>query len=384
MVEELGHVVFEKHRGWHLDFRVRWPGARRTRRIRIATIPGYGKIESEKEALKVLYRIRAEALDRPLHEVLSWYMGQSAPENAFLHRWNHDFLKAKQRQARQGKLSPTRLRELERYEARGYFDFWKASSIHQVNEGQLDDWVAWMRDKFPHLSDKTIRNCLTDAGTFLRYLRRRGAIVRVPDLPTIEVPEYDPRIPTEEDLLRVHDKIPVNARGLFLVRAFMGLRPSEARRLNLSDVRGNVLVLPSTKTKTKRVRRLELHPIVSEWIGVHRSGAKSWEPLFVNPTAQNEDGRWSPAAERRYWIAACNAAGVAPIKPNEGGRHFFGTVFTAEADSFVVKQWLGHGDIRSTERYRKLETVPIARVLMPRSEAKVAQAWPKGTNRPRN
>ncbi len=229
-----------------------------------------------------------------------------------------------------------------------------------------DTWVAWLRDELPHLSDKTIRNCLTDVGTFLRYLRRRGAITRSPALPTVDVPEYDPKIPTEEDLLRVLNEIPESARGLFLIRSFMGLRPSEARRVNVSDVRGNTLVLPSTKTKTRRVRRLELHPILSEWIAEHRCSAKPWEPLFLNPTAQNEDGRWSPAAERRYWLGACKAAGVEPIKPNEGGRHFFGTVFTAEADSFVVKQWMGHGDIRSTERYRKLETIPLARVLRPR------------------
>ncbi len=44
---------------------------------------------------------------------------------------------------------------------------------------------------------------------------------------------------------------------------------------------------------------------------------------------------------------------IAHIKPNEMGRHFFGThaVNDLEADIYPVKEWLGHTDPKTTERY---------------------------------
>ena len=106
--------------------------------------------------------------------------------------------------------------------------------------------------------------------------------------------------------------------------------------------------------KKKKARKLQLHPEVAAWLverrKLDRFGA---EPLFTNPNAQNDEGRWREGRERRVLLKAYKAAGIARIKPNEIGRRFFGThaVNDLEADIYPVKEWLGHTDPKTTERY---------------------------------
>jgi len=40
------------------------------------------------------------------------------------------------------------------------------------------------------------------------------------------------------------------------------------------------------------------------------------EPLFTNPNAYNDEGRWKEGSERRVLVKAYRAAGVTHIKPN--------------------------------------------------------------------
>ena len=54
---------------------------------------------------------------------------------------------------------------------------------------------------------------------------------------------------------------------------------------------------------------------------------------------------WEKSSEGRLLVKAYKAAGIAHnIKPNEMGRHFFGThaVNDLEADIYPLQSWLGH------------------------------------------
>ena len=58
------------------------------------------------------------------------------------------------------------------------------------------------------------------------------------------------------------------------------------------------------------------------------------------------------------------------IKPNEMGRHFFGThaVNDLEADIYPVQSWLGHTAPKTTERYAQMRPISIARILDPKAK----------------
>jgi site-specific recombinase XerD len=84
-------------------------------------------------------------------------------------------------------------------------------------------------------------------------------------------------------------------------------------------------------------------------------------------------------------MRAYKAAGVEHIKPNEFGRHFFGThaVNDLEADVYPVQSWLGHSDTKSTERYARLRAVPISRIFGKIEKAKGASEVPQPGKRPK-
>ncbi len=70
-------------------------------------------------------------------------------------------------------------------------------------------------------------------------------------------------------------------------------------------------MLRSRSAKKKKARKLQLHPEVAAWLverrKLDRFGA---EPLFTNPNAQKNEGRWKEGRERRVLVKAYKAAGI--------------------------------------------------------------------------
>ena len=92
----------------------------------------------------------------------------------------------------------------------------------------------------------------------------------------VRVPEYVPDVPTAAVQERVLEAIPWRLRGVFMARGLMGLRPSEARNVNLSDYwfdpgdeRRDVLTV--RKSKSNRYRLLPVPAPVSAWVRDHHS-----------------------------------------------------------------------------------------------------------------
>ena len=373
-VERLGKIRHIPARGgWCIEFRtVHWPGRAKPRRVFVTSAPDYGRFGSEEEALKSQLRIQARMLDgqRQLHEVLARYINE-VPEDLVMHRWRVDWLPEVRTRHRSGKLSQNRLDEFESYERRGYLTFWETRSIHGIDGRAVRMWLRELEHEKPNLKPKTLRHIVADFGTFTRWMVSEGALEKAPPLPRIDVPAYMPKVPGAGDLARVLAKIPEEIRGLWLARSLAGLRPSEARRLDVSEYRDGVILIPAQKSKTKRPRSLDVRcvaPALDTWIAKHRSSASPAEPLFLNPRGQH-DRRWTETPERRVWVGALEAAEVEHVKPNEGGRHAFITHEIARGtDPYAVKDWAGHTTLATTERYKSVTAVDLARRMRPARE----------------
>lgn len=363
-VEKVGRVVPPMGgRNWHVEFRVRWPGSSQIRRVRITRAPGYGKIESEIEAEKVLNQIRAELLHVPLEKLVSRYV--DVPESRVLFRWNQHFLEEMQRRFDRGRVSEKRVRELKYYEGRGYLEFWRDAPLYSVDDPALERWKVWLEERFRKLSGRSIKHVIADFGTFLRWEKRQGTIVRVPDLPVVQIMQRQKHVPNEVDLAKILDAIPEEERGIFEARSFAGLRMSEARRLVVADYdfeRG-WLNIPPEKSKTRKGRPLDIRTVIPEldaWITRYRKTADRWEPLFVNP--RSEDGNWRPRAERLAWIKALKLCSLEHVRPNEGGRHAFVTNEIARGtDAEAVRDWVGHSSRDMIDAYKHVTPVSLAR-----------------------
>ena len=371
MAETFGSVGYEQARGrWYVDFRsVHFPGSDQPRRIRIFATPWQGKFERKGQAKRALDRIRGKCEDKPLHQVLSEFLDESAPELCVERYWS-DYLEKKAEQCIDGDLATKRLAELRSYGRRGYLKPLLKKSVHSITFAELDDWLRWLRrkrfEKGP-LSDKSIRHVVQDFAGFLRWLKKRGEIAEVPEILTVRIREpYAPRIPSTEAQEAVLETIPEEKRGLFMTRSYMGLRPSEARKCRVSAYRPDTGLLVLTDTKTRRMRALPLDPDVAAWLAKHvdpRDRLQGDPPLFRNPDGIEEDKRWTPSSERRVWLAACEEVGVR-IKPNEGGRHAFAT-HAAErgVPQILLQQFMGHSDPRTTGRYVDLAGAALLDVL---------------------
>jgi integrase len=392
VAEQLGRVAWSKSHGHHVDFRtVRFDPRGEPRRVRILRAD-FGRIESARDAQRVLNRIRGElANGHELETVLARYLDEKLPANLFARRWA-DFCEAKRAKVASGRLAARRVYELERYLERGYFARWAETTVHEIGEPELLDWLEWMRapEGRPLLPDgvanaagprvraplgeKTIKNVLGDLGQFLRWLGRRGIIDHAPRIPTDELvlTPYAPTVPDRETVAKILAAIPLERRGLWIARAYMGLRPSEARRLDVGDLRegGRALQLLGRNVKTRKPRLLPIAPPVASWLAAHRDLAHAFpaEPLFPNPQAPGR--RWRPEAEYDCWTRACADAGVPRVKPNEGTRHFWATDYVERTgDIYGAKAWLDHSDISTTERYARLRSSTLARVVaLPKGE----------------
>jgi integrase/recombinase XerC len=290
-----------------------------------------------------------------------------------------DWLAVKRQQVEAGDLSPRTVKEYERF-ARpgGELEWWEGFGVLEVDYAHLENWSLWMAGRGQ--SAKTRRNVLGAFRSFLGWLKKRGAIAAMPDVPLPRVPEHEPTIISLEAQRAILAEIPEVDRGPYLVAVYMGLRPGEIRALDMGDVRqqedppllvvskamkGSSPDAPIAKTKTNRVRRLPIPPEVLEWLDNHVPPEirDASAPLFPNPRTGR---RWSHWALRENWIKAANKAGV-EVGLYEGTKHSFATdALDRTGNERAVQEYLGHADPRSTRRYARLKEERLLEVVRPR------------------
>ncbi len=369
LVGDLGRIRFQRRkrgRAYYLDFR---PYGRvwSHRGIRIT---------DEATARRVLEAIRSKVAEgRPLDEVIAEYLPTDAKPNR-IPTWIARWLEVKRAETEAGERSPTYLRELERY-ARpgGYFSFFNERSIHELTYGHLEDWsLSMARDQ---LSPKTRQNALGAFRSFLRWLKRREVLLKVPETPAVKVDEYLPRVLSIEDQDRVLREIPDEERGIVLALAHLGIRPGEARALDVADyqdgwltvdkaVKGPGADAPIRGTKTGKGKRLPGSDELREWIERHvdRVGRLSGAPLFVNPRTGK---RFTHYALRDTWRRATEAVGLEGVRLYEGTKHTMATdAIRRGVSEHALQTFLGHADARSTRRYARISEHALIAVLRPR------------------
>ncbi len=230
---------------WFVDFRqIEGVG-----RIRIYSVPGVGRIKDKSMAQDVLGHIQVELRrGRSLEQILAVYLPASA-KPARVEIKLKTWLEAKERQLDAGDLSPTYVRELRRYcKEDGHFSWWAGRSIHEVDFGSLEEWSWWLSDR--GLSPKTRHNVLAGFRSFLSWLHRRGDLPALPtDFPWPKVQEHVPRLLSPEAQDALLAAIPITDRGIFYALFFMGLRPGEARALEVSDYRDGRITINCKSSK---------------------------------------------------------------------------------------------------------------------------------------
>ncbi len=329
--------------------------------------------ESRERAEMLLEDIRADIrAGRTVEQAIAPYLPRKAPETGVKTKWEI-FVNAKAHRRNRRRLSDARLYELRQLPKRGYLDFFDGTSIFEITTALLDAWIDWIGEIRPHIGPTTVHHVVTDFMAMLRWLQKNGDLRHVPEPPELparrkgKVP-----VPNEATLERYIAAIPEDRRGLFLARSYNGLRPSEARRLNVGDYdfERNQIRIRSSKTRAG-VRTLEADWELADWMRRHVSPEARLDrsrPLFKNPSGQG-DRRWKQTSEVSLHQAACRAIGF-QFKPNHAGRHAYGShalrrakQATGAHDLAALQRSLGHTDQRATLHYVDPEGIEVGHLL---------------------
>jgi len=265
----------------------------------------------------------------------------------------------------QGEISPTYLRELRRYATEdGYFGPLFDLPITALDFDVIERWSLGLK-----VRPKTRKNAAGALHAFLRWSLRKKLIPALPEFPRISVDKYAPRTISRDEQARVLAAIPGDRRGVFLALR-LGIRPGEARALDVADFTGTHLLVgkavkgPTSKAPTRgtKNRTASVVPVDAElgdWIREHRHDAIGAAPLFVNPTGRKAGKRWFANSLREEWNRAAKAVGLKGVKCYEGTKHSTATAARREGVPLdQIQAALRHRDRRSTERYAKLAAVP--------------------------
>jgi integrase len=333
---------------------------------RVFSIPDPGgagpiPISDRGTAERILESIRQALLDgKPMARALAPWLAHASPQIRVGPRYAA-WIEHLQERVRTGERSAEYVDKLRRYGLDGgYLDPIRELPVFSVTYGHLEDFD---RELVAHgLAPKTRAHVLGALHTFFRWLKRRGEIDSMPEIPTVTVPEYVPHVLEPADQQRVIGAIPERIRGIYLALAYHGLRPSEAIRLGVSDYDFSTGIIQARRTKNKRSRVIPASGELRAWIErfVDPAGRLTGAPLFANPRGFIADKRWTWDALRDAWKRACRDVGV-EARLYEGTKHSSATAARRRGVALeVIQEAFGHADIRSTLRYaRAAELAPV-------------------------
>ena len=376
-VRGIGRVTTERRPGWATRWRVVIKRGGVTYQIGRKLTKGGLEVPFSNfdDAQKTLYGIRVLlGQDMPIAQAIAQFLPSFVSGDLIENRMA-EYLTHFRELVAQGKRSPSTLREIERYAkpegkgSAGGFAYWYSRNSRDLTNGDVEDWHKWLGKR--GISPKTQKLISNAFRAFMRRLRWRSEIDRVPEFPAIEVPEYAATFITLEQQAEILEAIPWERRGLFLCAATEALRLSELRALDLDDYQGgrlrvtktiqgkgrNERIVNVTKNRSAEVREV-WSPALLEWLDWRLEQSTPGErlrgevALFPNPTALNRAKRWGHQPVEEEWKKACDAVWI-DVSFQQGTRHCILTVLAGELPERMLQAFSRHKDAKSLGHYTK-------------------------------
>ena len=286
------------------------------KRYRIASIPIANKWHPMSRALanEALKEIRDD-IRRGVEPIaaVAPYMQRSSL--LATRRRYEDYLEVQRRRADQGQLSRKRYEELAGHLSRGKLAAIAERPLHAVDYAALEELQLALLEQ--GRAPKTVHHVLADVRTFLRFCADRGWMERVPRIPTTQLEEYEPTIPSrEEQQARLAGilKTLAGISSLAACSAFATRRRYEQRSATTSAA---TPAMSSIRGKGRQFRSCRCPPSFPRGTYTCSPLAEAGTPLFNLKTGS----AWSTSSLIRTWRAMERELGLPHIKPNEALRH---------------------------------------------------------------
>lgn len=223
--------------------------------------------------------------------------------------------------------------------------FGKDRDLAQITSADMGDFILWMKQR--DYAPSTIRQKACVMSKAFRHFHERGNIHRIPNFKLPSVGQnFRMRVLTDEEF----SEFLANFKGdtaweaVWLILMDAGLRPSELRRVPASDLRGDLLTVYGKDGKYRTV------PLTSR-------ARRAFEEV-VRLNGEQPFAFATPGAIRHKWDYVRDLMGLGD---DEGFipyalRHTCATrLYAKTRDMRLVQLWLGHSNLKMTERYAKLQ-----------------------------
>ena len=234
--------------------------------------------------------------------------------------------------------------------------------------------------KKKELSEKSVKNILTELKALLNYARKVGDLRELPPFPEINPPAPIIRWIDEDIQQKVLENIPKEHLPAFIFIITYGCRPGEARALmwDCIDFKNETILIRRTFSKNTLVeipkeRDWKVLPLLPHIRAILENLAENAESSFVFTSPLG--GPYGERTLSKIWKRACQKIGV-DISLYAGTRHSF--VMIRLKHGFTYEQigpCLGHKSPETTKRYGRLqaqELIPVFESAGPFSNGKNA------------
>jgi integrase len=224
-------------------------------------------------------------------------------------------------------------------------------------------------DKAP----KTVFNCMGSLHRLFTDALRDEVIQHLPNFPPelkgSDLPEPNWRWASEEIQEQIFEHLAPEDLYFILFQACHGTRTGETRAIQHQDIDlvNNTVTIRRAfserdlkeHTKTKKNRVLPLDPV---WREIYVSRPRAIDPrgfVFTNSNGKPYSTKWM----WRRWCEACDKAEVAGLTLYAGTRHSLASQAANRGVSiYMIAKFLGHNDIKTSQRYAHLDTHPMRQV----------------------
>lgn len=269
------------------------------------------------------------------------------------------WFKEKEKRTNLNELSPGTLRDYKGY-VNNYYSYFNNVDVREISLEQLTDF----KDTLDKVSIKTRKNIMNALRNFFFWLKERGVVKDMPIFPKIKGDDAKIRqaidVEIQDEILQ---KIPIAHKNIIEFLFETGLRPGEVCALLVEhiDARHKTARIERTfssnklrtTTKQKRKRTMPLSYRAYEIAEKHMKGKMPKQYLFINPTTKKN---YLP---NTLWLIWHNHSGLKDITLYEGTRHSFGSQLIQNNDVTMVKELMGHSDIKTTEKYLHMKMAKL-------------------------
>ncbi len=347
------------------------------------------EILSYREAARILIKINEEIENPKIHFNPVEWTEAKIRERKF-HVQFEEYRKEKQEEVGNGELSPEHYRHIVSYQ-KTYFGFFDDHDIKDIDLEIIADFKKTLKYKNgteERMKAKSKKNILNALHAFLRWLKRNGKILAVPEFPEVNNKDSIRRTALRREVqTQALQEIPEEHRDPILFMMKTGIRPGECVAILVKsvDLQNRVVWIERARsgstyverTKNKEALPVPLNDAALEIALRHTKGKFANDFLFINPRTRNGYSQWY------LWDVWKRFSGTG-VTLYEATRHSYCSQIVPLTDKLTAQRLMRHKDSRSTDVYYHAYSEHLLDVVQRMDNVMNFREVQKGTEREPN